>query len=167
MSKTLHSIFRPFHTIKGVSGFMNLNGINRLSHSAENLLVKARDGEIKIDAQIIDIILETVDMLKRMIDECQKKLEGSGSEIEFPDIAPLKSRLDEINRLKEEVGNKPIGEILVEKGSITKNDLEVSLEQQKESPEKRIGEILVKDNVADSKEVVSALRDQKKFGKKL
>ena len=162
----INSIFRPFHTIKGVSGFMNLNGINRLSHSAENLLVKAREGEIKVDAQIIDIILETVDMLKRMIDECQKKLKGAASTIEFPDITPLKFRLDEINRFKEEVGDKLIGEILVEKGSITKEDLDISLEQQKDSPGKRIGEILVQDNLADTKEVVSALRDQKKFGKK-
>ncbi|MGD9157451.1 MAG: chemotaxis protein CheA [Desulfobacteraceae bacterium] len=163
---TINSIFRPFHTIKGVSGFMNLTGINRLSHSAENLLVKAREGEIRVDSQIIDIILETVDMLKRMIDECRKKLEGASSTIAFPDITPLKNRLDEINRLKEAVADKPIGKLLVDKGAITQNELETGLEQQKETPEKRLGEILLKENITETKEIVSALRDQKKFGKK-
>ncbi|MDZ7598349.1 MAG: Hpt domain-containing protein [Desulfobacterales bacterium] len=35
---TINAIFRPFHTIKGVSGFLNLQTINRLAHSTENLL---------------------------------------------------------------------------------------------------------------------------------
>ncbi len=54
----IDSIFRPFHTIKGVSGFVNLNNINKLAHRAESLLDKARSKEIIIQNKIIDIILE-------------------------------------------------------------------------------------------------------------
>jgi two-component system chemotaxis sensor kinase CheA len=61
---SINAIFRSFHTIKGVSALLNLDRINRLAHRAENLLDKARSGEIGIQATVIDIILESVDALK-------------------------------------------------------------------------------------------------------
>ena len=42
--ETINAIFRPFHTIKGVSGFLNLSRINRLSHCTENMLDSVRRG---------------------------------------------------------------------------------------------------------------------------
>jgi two-component system chemotaxis sensor kinase CheA len=53
---SINAIFRSFHTVKGVSGFLNLNRINLLAHRAENLLDKARSGEIAIESGIVDII---------------------------------------------------------------------------------------------------------------
>lgn len=164
--ETINSIFRPFHTIKGVTGFLKLNEINRLSHGAENLLDKARDGEIRIDERIIDVILETVDMLKRMISALKDRLEGGSSCEEEVRIEPMLSRIEEIITRKEQVGDRPIGEILVQKGAVTTEKLEDGLERQKDEPEKRIGEILVEDKSTESKDVVSALRDQKRFSKK-
>ena len=163
--ETINAIFRPFHTIKGVSGFLNLTKINRLSHSAENLLDKARGGEIRVEGEIIDIILEAVDLLKGMIISLRERLEGTDSEEAEADIIPLLTRIEDINSQKDEVGDKLIGEILVQKGAISKKELEKGLEQQKNEPGKKIGEILIEDKLAGSKEVVSALRDQKKFGK--
>jgi len=164
--ETINTIFRPFHTIKGVSGFLNLNKVNKLAHSAENLLDKARDGEIVIDTMIVDIILDAVDKLKRLIIVQKDRLEGAGSSEEAVDIAPLLTRIEEINSRQEAIGDKPVGEILVQKGAITSEDLDEGLERQKEEPDKKIGEIFVEAKLADSKEVVSALRDQKKFGKR-
>jgi len=163
---TINSIFRPFHTIKGVSGFLNLQGINKLSHSAENLLVIARDGEIRIDGAIVDIILDSVDLLKRMIDECRTCLEVGNYLEDTVDITALLSRIDDIISRKTEMGDKPIGEILVKKGAISSEDLENGLERQKDAPDRKIGELLVEDNVTNSGEVVSALREQKRFSKK-
>ncbi|MDP2107105.1 MAG: Hpt domain-containing protein, partial [Desulfobulbaceae bacterium] len=40
----VNKIFRPFHTIKGVAGFLNLKSIQRLAHSTENLLDDVRNG---------------------------------------------------------------------------------------------------------------------------
>ena len=45
---TINAIFRPFHTVKGVSGFLNFNKINKLAHISENLLDKVRNGELSI-----------------------------------------------------------------------------------------------------------------------
>lgn len=60
-------IFRAFHTIKGTSGFLGLDAIQRLAHLAENLLDRARDGEIRIVGGYADLSLKSCDMLREMI----------------------------------------------------------------------------------------------------
>jgi len=162
--ETINSIFRPFHTIKGVSGFLNLEKINKLAHSAENLLDKARNQEIGIEGTIIDIILESVDMLKRMIQGVQEGLERGVSPDNGVDAEPLKERINQIMSEAGQAGEKPLGEILIDKGVVTPEDLESGLSKQRQEPDKKIGEIFVEEKKAESKEVISALREQKKFG---
>ena len=165
-TETINAIFRPFHTIKGVSGFLNLWKINKLAHSAENLLDKARNGEVRIEGMIIDIILESVDMLKRMIEGVQEGLENGASLDNGMDIAPLVERIAEMHSLSEKLGEKPLGEILLVKGVVAPDDLKAGLDKQKEEPHKKIGEILLEEKKTKPKEVISALRDQKKFNKR-
>ncbi len=60
----INNIFRPFHTLKGVSGFMGLKKLNKLSHETENLLDLARNDKILITPDIIDGILTSIDIIK-------------------------------------------------------------------------------------------------------
>jgi two-component system chemotaxis sensor kinase CheA len=62
--ETINAIFRPFHTIKGVAGFLNLHEIQKFSHAMESLLDDARNGRLSINQEIIDFILDAVDVLK-------------------------------------------------------------------------------------------------------
>ena len=64
----INNIFRPFHTIKGVSGFLNLKAINKLAHATENLLDDVRNGVRAMDSDVIDVVLSVGDYLKAMID---------------------------------------------------------------------------------------------------
>ncbi len=64
----INNIFRPFHTIKGVAGFLNLKAINKLAHATENLLDDVRNGVRPMDSQVIDVVLSVGDYLKSMID---------------------------------------------------------------------------------------------------
>ncbi len=164
--ETINDIFMPFYTIKGISSYLNLDKINSLSHSAESLLDKARDGEIKIDEAIIDIILESVDTLKRMVIEIQEGLKEGVSLYSGVDITSLVDRIEELNNRSEKVMDKPLGEILVQKGFLHQDVMGDILEEQKRDPDKKIGEILVTKGAAGSKDVISALRDQRKFGRK-
>jgi len=66
-SDIINNIFRPFHTIKGVSGFLSLNKINKLSHTTENLLDAARSGDFIINDIATDAILDSVDTLKNLL----------------------------------------------------------------------------------------------------
>ena len=63
----IESIFRPFHTIKGVAGFLNLNDINALSHSYENLLDDVRKGKLEINNEVTDVIFDGIDALRIML----------------------------------------------------------------------------------------------------
>ncbi len=163
--ETLNSIFRPFHTIKGVSGFLSLGDINRMAHSAENLLDKARNGDLKVGEAVIDVVLESVDTLKRMIAGVQEDLDNNAPLASTVDIGPLVEKIDQMNREHEKWGDGRVGEILLRKGDITEEDLERALEKQKGEPGRRFGEILMEEKKAGSKEVISALRDQKRYGK--
>ena len=162
---SINAIFRSFHTIKGVSAFLNLHRINMLAHRAENLLDKARSGEIGIEATVIDIILESVDALKKLIVGVQKGLDNGVSLDIGLDIGPLVNRIDKIQVEADRIGDKPIGEILIQKGELTPEKLDKGLERQKQEPEKKLGQILVEDKSVESKALVGALRDQKKTGK--
>jgi len=157
---TINDIFRPFHTVKGVSGFLNFNKINELSHTAENLLDKVRNGQIHIVGEIVDIVLETVDVLKRMIENIQTSLNsGQPSEGDM-DTSQIISKIEYILSQAELRENKYLGEILVEKGTISQDDLFNALEVQKLF-RKKIGEILVEQNKSEPKDVLDALREQK------
>jgi two-component system chemotaxis sensor kinase CheA len=163
---SINAIFRSFHTIKGVSAFLNLESINMLAHRAENLLDKARSGEIRIEATVIDVILESVDALKKLIIGVQKGLKTGVSLDIGLDIAPLVNRIDEIQVEADRIGDKRIGEILIQKGELTPERLDKGLTRQKQEPEKKLGQILVEDKSVESKALVGALRDQKKTGKR-
>lgn len=65
--ETLNQIFRAFYTIKGMAGFLNLIDIGELAYSAENLLDMAQKGELKLAGKNIDVIFESLEMLKEMI----------------------------------------------------------------------------------------------------
>ncbi len=60
----INSIFRPVHSMKGASGFFGLENIKKLSHHLENLLDDMRNGEVKANQQIFDVLYDGVDMLK-------------------------------------------------------------------------------------------------------
>ena len=64
----INNIFRPFHVIKGVSGFLNLRSINKLAHITENMLDDVRNGVRKMDSAVIDIILSAGDFLRSMVE---------------------------------------------------------------------------------------------------
>ncbi len=65
--EAINAIFRAFHTIKGVAGFLNLKQIGSLSHAAENVLDLARKGELKLVGKTVDVILASIDLMKTLI----------------------------------------------------------------------------------------------------
>lgn len=80
----INNIFRPFHTIKGVSGFLNLKTINKLAHTTENLLDDVRNNRRKMDSDVIDIVLSVGDQLRAMVQNVKDVLEkGMGHYKEF------------------------------------------------------------------------------------
>jgi two-component system, chemotaxis family, sensor kinase CheA len=79
-SEALNAVFRGFHTIKGLAGFLELPEVQALSHEVETLLVAAREGRCAIDAAAADVVLESADYLKRWLDHLEAQLHQRPSE---------------------------------------------------------------------------------------
>ncbi len=67
-AELINTVFRAFHTIKGVSGFMALKPIVSLAHSAEQLLDAARSGNIVLERAELDLVLASCDMMSKLLD---------------------------------------------------------------------------------------------------
>ncbi len=87
----LGEIFRLIHSIKGASGFLGLQRLQSVAHSAENVLGAFRDGELAVDGPSISAILEAFDVIRSIVEA----LAASGAEPAGDDSA-LVARLDAI-----------------------------------------------------------------------
>ena len=63
----IHRLFRSMHTIKGSAAQVGWQRIASIAHRAEDLVGRLRDGQLKPSATIIDLCLESVDVLKKLI----------------------------------------------------------------------------------------------------
>jgi len=158
----INAIFRPFHSIKGVASFLNLEQIRELAHSLETLLDSARKGELSVTSRLTDVILDGADALKAMIIKLKNDLEGRTAEPLNIDLSALRERIESVEEGKSDVQEKKkVGEILVEEGTITEKDLQEGLEvMQQTTTRKKIGEVLIAKGKVTPKQVSQALRKQ-------
>ncbi len=91
----LNRIFRVAHTVKGASSFLNFDILSRLTHHMENLLNMARHGELQITSDVMDVILESIDLMKEILGFIRDNGNDSGFEIEA-----CVARLDEVANSK-------------------------------------------------------------------
>ncbi len=59
----IEAVFRAFHTIKGVTGFLQLTQIGELTHKTESVLEKIKTGKLEINAAITNVLLNVRDIL--------------------------------------------------------------------------------------------------------
>src|SRR5579885_697165 len=74
-AEALHAIFRGFHTIKGLAGFLGLDPIQEVAHEIETVLDLARNGSFRITPAHIDVILAGRDYLDRSLAALKQMLE--------------------------------------------------------------------------------------------
>lgn len=65
----IHTMFRAYHTIKGLSGFVEHTVIQEVAHKTETLMDYCRKGELKVTTKIVDAILKSSDYIKRLCEE--------------------------------------------------------------------------------------------------
>lgn len=90
----LNRIFRVAHTVKGSSSFLNFDVLTKLTHHMEDVLNKARHGELKITPDIMDVVLESIDRMKTLLNSIRDN--GNDSAIGM-DIGPICARLTAIS----------------------------------------------------------------------
>ncbi len=67
-AEILGSIFRAFHTLKGGAGFLDAQSLVDWCHGLEDLLDKARHGEVPVTSRMVDVILRGTDVIGSMLD---------------------------------------------------------------------------------------------------
>ena len=159
----INAIFRPFHSIKGVAAFLDLEQIRDLAHDLETLLDKARNDELPMTSQAIDVVLDGADTLKAMITRLRDDLEGKVPEPLDIDISALRKRVKAAQQgISDTEKTLKLGEILVEDGAVTQESLEEGLKAAQAESSKKIGEILINEGKVSPKQVSQALRKQSK-----
>jgi two-component system chemotaxis sensor kinase CheA len=156
--EAVNAIFRPFHTIKGVAGFLNLAQVQEMSHEMESLLEDLRSGRLTVSSDLIDTVLAGVDLLKEMLEDlrCASAEPRDHRELH---LEPLKEK---ISALRAAPSPSPrLGEILVSRGDLQPEDLAASLAcQQAQEPSRPLGELLVEEGKVPPKKVAQALVQQ-------
>ncbi len=76
----LNKIFRAAHTLKGSSSFLGFKRISEVTHRVEDIFNKLRRDEMALRPEIMDVILEAVDRVRRLLDAAQARTEGPAVE---------------------------------------------------------------------------------------
>ncbi len=125
----LNRIFRVAHTIKGSSSFLNLNILTHLTHNMEDVLNRARKGEIKITPDIMDVVLRSIDLMKTL-------------------LVTIRDTGSDTNNGKE----NEIEEAVKQLQAITSQNLEGAKEGTKEAPQKENEKEAKKENIKENQE---------------
>ena len=163
-TEVIHRIFRPFHTIKGVSGFLNLQQIHTLSHRVEDVLDRARNNTLAMTQEVIDMVLEAVDLLKALLNRVENEAAGRPFQDHAGRVQDFLERLadlDEGGETRSEEEPPPLGQILLATQSVNTQDLARALEEQEtRAPERPLGQILVEQGKVAPRDVERALMVQ-------
>ncbi len=125
----LNRIFRVAHTIKGSSSFLNLNILTHLTHNMEDVLNRARKGEIKITPDIMDVVLRSIDLMKTL-------------------LVTIRDTGSDTNNGKE----NEIEEAVKQLQAITSQNLEDAKEGTKEAPKEAPKKEAEKENTEENQE---------------
>ena len=92
------AVFRAFHTIKGVSGFVGLTPIGELAHAAESLLDDVRKGRNVFSGRVAEVTFRALDMLKQMLGDLGRALQSGA---DFPVTGSVAALIAELHRVQE------------------------------------------------------------------
>lgn len=163
-TNAINAVFRPFHSIKGVSGFLNLREINHLSHQVENLLDAARSGTLAVSDGLIDIVLKATDILQDLLSQLEQapdpRTVARGGSVDVAAFLQQVNEFDQSGQAPLVSSTKKIGEILVARQVVTKTVMEQAAAKGRQE-KRKIGEVLVSEKTAPVKDVSGALRQQR------
>ena len=129
----INEIFRAAHSLKGMAGTMGFKRMQTLTHDMENVFSEVRNGSIKVNAAIIDVVFQCLDALEEYLANIQESADEGTNENE-----PIIKALNDI--LKGESGAPKAEEkkeaVIEEVMELSKLVLETCLEPEANGLEK-------------------------------
>ncbi|AWG43239.1 chemotaxis protein CheA [Candidatus Borreliella tachyglossi] len=113
-SETIDEIFRAAHTLKGGSASVDMMELSEFTHIVEDVFDAIRANELKICNDLVDLLLNSIDVIKAMLDA---RLNGN---IYLEDVSELK------NKLREFLGNGNNQTTIVSLGSVSNDEFSLS-----------------------------------------
>ncbi len=101
--EALNLIFRGFHTIKGMAGFMNLTEIGEVAHAAETLLDAARKGQTVLRGSKSDVVFASIDMIKTLSANLENALNTGSAIAEESGVKTLLEQLTKENQSCDDI----------------------------------------------------------------
>jgi len=163
----LDSLFRSFHTIKGLAGFIEESTTHEIAHSTESILDKLRKGNATVNSSVIDLILLSSDLIKTV---CQKLSSNMPVDESIYVLEHMKNLSDWVSLLDDERvlsdSPLPLGEIMLIEGKLGVGDLQsILLKQAASDGNQLFGQIAVTEGKVSTQQVVESLRKQKALQK--
>jgi len=85
----INAIFRAAHTLKGMSGMIELSRVSQVSHHLEDMLDKLRMGKLTFSSDVFNVLVDGVDLLQKMIESAAQ---GKGE----PDPSQMEERIQAV-----------------------------------------------------------------------
>ena len=104
-SDTINEIFRAAHSLKGMAGTMGYKRMQTLTHDMENVFSEIRNGSIKANSNLIDILFQCLDALEEYTNNIQETSD-EGTNDNKPLIDQLNAFLNDNKGQKEEASEK-------------------------------------------------------------
>lgn len=178
--ESIHGVFREFHTIKGLAGFVNQELVRTIAHQTETLLDECRKGQLRINKRIIDLILASADFIRKICDNLDIIQDSNFHFIVEAHLDIIRNRKFDTNQepnnnrievadqgpTEENVTGEKIGETLVGQGRIEQKELDEILEKQSNEYQDLKPGQGVKEKQASAQDVLESLRFQETMQKK-
>ncbi len=149
----LNEIFRAMHSMKGSAGFLGFNHLVNVAHRGENILNKLRQGDMAVSPTIISVILETIDVIKAIMADIRAT--GTDTHVATDAIA---ATLDAILNGNSSAAAPPVTSSATPSGA-TAPAPSIAPAHSVE-PAQTLGEILVNEGLASKDQVLDALNAQ-------
>lgn len=173
LTDAIHAVFRSFHSIKGLAGFLGLGGVQAVAHEVETLLDHARNARVSVDSQIVDLVLEAAEYLKEEVSVVQARLAGSA----LPAVRDNATLLASVRHLNEEVlsGRRAVATakaaseatpesapvaVAVAEPSIALPVVEVEPETEEEEPEAEEAVAFTLDQDEEDEQIAASVRPE-------
>ncbi|MDF2954298.1 MAG: Chemotaxis protein histidine kinase CheA [Thermodesulfobacterium sp.] len=137
----LKALFRTMHSLKGAAGFFGFKTLESIAHFSEDILSKLRDGLIKPEEDVIDMLLKAVDYIKYIIDYIEKNKEEPVEDRILDFLVELSNFNEKLKkRIQEKPEEKTSEEKKAEEPKVEKEKLEKEVTEEKKEEEKKKAE---------------------------
>lgn len=93
-AEALNGIFRAAHSIKGSSGMFGFEDLTAVTHVLETLLDRLRSHQMALRAEMIDVFLQTRDVLAQLLDAHRRQDTDAGIDVR-PTVSRLQQMIDQ------------------------------------------------------------------------